>query len=222
MQTPEFLKDVKTKGLTAEELKKKLADAIIKMGELLDKGVEFSKALKEAVGEIVKLRGEENRETIEKGFEDYYRGLKGEVPLEKLTESEFGEGEQGKENKKEFDKLTSTIPNTGEVTKYLSGETIKKYEGEEARNEQEVFVQQLREALVRGVDIVNKGREIFGEDYVQKLLDYVETENLPPANKALIYVSLENEVAKQKIENPSKAQQLEKLQDLVRAKSQAF
>ena len=222
MKTPEFLKDAKKSGMSAEDLQKKLAEAVIQMGKLLDKGVEFSKALKEAVGELVKLRGEENREAIEKGFEDYYRGLKGEVPLEKLTESEFGEGEQGKENKKEFDKLTSTIPNTGEVTKYLSGETIKKYEGEEARNEQEVFVQQLREALVRGVDIVNKGREIFGEDYVQKLLDYVETENLPPANKALIYVSLENEVAKQKIENPSKAQQLEKLQDLVRAKSQAF
>ena len=138
------------------------------------------------------------------------------------TKVDFGEGEEGKDNKKEFDKLTSTIPNSGEVTKYLSGETIEKYEGEKPRNEQEVIAQQLRPALERGVDIIEKAKELFGEEYVEKLLQYVETENLPPANKALIYVSLENEVAKQKLENPSEAAKISKMQDLVRAKSQAF
>jgi hypothetical protein len=152
---------------------------------------------------------------------------KTEVPTTIVSKSEktkvdFGEGEEGKDNKKEFDKLTSTIPNSGEVTKYLSGETIEKYEGEKPRNEQEVIAQQLRPALERGVDIIEKAKELFGEEYVEKLLQYVETENLPPANKALIYVSLENEVAKQKLENPSEAAKISKMQDLVRAKSQAF
>lgn len=77
MQTPEFLKDVKTKGLTAEELKKKLANAVIKMGVLLDKGIEYSKAFKEAVSELVSIGGEANRENVEKGFDEYYKGLSG-------------------------------------------------------------------------------------------------------------------------------------------------
>jgi len=153
--------------------------------------------------------------------------LKTEVPTTIISKSQktkvnFGEGQEGKDNKKEFDKLTSTMPNSGEVTKYLSGETIEKYEGEKPRNEQEVVAQQLRPALERGVDIIEKAKELFGDKYIESLLQYVETENLPPANKALIYVSLENEVAKQKLENPDEAAKIEKMQDLVRAKSQAF
>jgi len=144
------------------------------------------------------------------------------VSKSQKTKVNFGEGQEGKDNKKEFDKLTSTMPNSGEVTKYLSGETIEKYEGEKPRNEQEVVAQQLRPALERGVDIIEKAKELFGDKYVESLLQYVETENLPPANKALIYVSLENEVAKQKLENPDEAAKIEKMQDLVRTKSQAF
>ena len=134
----------------------------------------------------------------------------------------FGEGEEGKNNKKEFDKLTSTIPNTGEMTKYLSGETIEKYEGEVPRNEQDVYAQQLMPALKRGIDIIEKAKELFGDKYIENTLDYLETENLSPANKALIYISLENELAKQKIENPDNIAKIEKMQDLVRTKSQAF
>ena len=134
----------------------------------------------------------------------------------------FGEGEEGKNNKKDFDKLTSTIPNSGDMTKYLSGETIEKYEGEVPRNEQDVYAQQLMPALQRGIDIIEKAKELFGDKYIEKTLDYVETENLSPANKALIYISLENELAKQKIENPDNIAKIEKMQDLVRTKSQAF
>ena len=143
-----------------------------------------------------------------------------EVP--EVKKVEFGQGEQGRQNKKDFDKLTSTIPNSGALTKYLSGETIERVEGETPRNEQEVIAMQLNPALERGVGIINKAKELFGDDYVSKLLDYVETENLPPANKALIYVSLENDLARQKIDNPNDAARIEKMQDLVRAKSQAY
>lgn len=72
-------KDVTKKGVGAEELKQMLADAVVNMGRLLDKGVEFSEALKEAVKDLVNVKGEDNRESIEKGFEQYY---KAQVPLE--------------------------------------------------------------------------------------------------------------------------------------------
>jgi hypothetical protein len=72
-------KDVTTKGVDAESMKKALADAVVNMGKLLDRGVEFSEALKEAVKDLVNVKGEDNRESIEKGFEQYY---KAQVPLE--------------------------------------------------------------------------------------------------------------------------------------------
>ena len=52
---------------------------IVSMGKLLDSGVEFSEALKQSVKELVGIKGEQNRESIEKGFEEYY---KSQVPLE--------------------------------------------------------------------------------------------------------------------------------------------
>lgn len=208
--------------------------------KVLDKNIELTlketnafrspsiKELENLYKELTKLKGTSEAPTTvtSKSQLPQQKGV-GEAKTTMVSKSQkakvdFGVGEEGKDNKKEFDKLTSTIPNSGEVTKYLSGETIEKYEGEKPRNEQEVLAQQLKPALERGVDIIEKAKELFGEKYIETLLQYVETENLPPANKALIYVSLENEVAKQKIENPSEAAKISKMQDLVRAKSQAF
>jgi len=82
LKTPDFLKDVKKSGMSAEDLQKKLADAVVKMGKLLDKGVDFYEALKESVSELVSIRGEENREIVEKGFEQFYKQLSGEKTTE--------------------------------------------------------------------------------------------------------------------------------------------
>jgi hypothetical protein len=69
-------KDVKKSGVGVDELKKSLADATIKMGKLLDKGVEFADAVKEAVKDMVDLLGEDKRGIIEKGFaDDYKKGI---------------------------------------------------------------------------------------------------------------------------------------------------
>jgi len=43
------------------------------MGQLLDKGVEFADAVKEAVNDIVELLGESNRQRIEEGFAKEYK-----------------------------------------------------------------------------------------------------------------------------------------------------
>lgn len=132
------------------------------------------------------------------------------------------EGEDSSNNKRNFDKLTNDIPNSGNVKKYLSGDTIRKYEKDEPRNNQEIIVQELKPALEHGVKIVEKAKELFGDKYVEKTLEYLDSEKLDPANKALIYVSLENKLAKEKLNNPDRINQLNKLQDLIRTKSQAF
>lgn len=59
-------------GLDTGKIQKAIADATIKMGQLLDKGVEFGEAVKEAVNDLVDLLGEGMRGKIEEGFgKDY-------------------------------------------------------------------------------------------------------------------------------------------------------
>ncbi len=76
-ETPSWLKindpSIKKQGIGEAEVKKLLADATINMGKLLDKGIEYSKAVKEAVEDIVKHFGEDRRDEIEKGFAQHFK-----------------------------------------------------------------------------------------------------------------------------------------------------
>jgi hypothetical protein len=140
----------------------------------------------------------------------------------KNTVDIFGEGEDATNNKKELDTMMVNIPNGGEVGKYLSGDTILKNEKDtELRNSQDMIKQELDQALIHGVEIIEKTKEMFGDDYVTKTLDYIENGSFNPANKALAYISLENEMAKRLLTEPNNLG-LKKLQDLVRAKRQAY
>jgi len=124
--------------------------------------------------------------------------------------------------KKDFDKMTANIPSSGEVKNYLSGETILENQpNTELRNPQGYIELKLNEALKHGVETVEKAKEIFGKDYVEKTLEYIDQNNIPIENKALLYVSLENEMAKRILAEPDNAG-LKKIEDLVRIKSQAF
>lgn len=76
---------IKKQGLGAEEIKKLLADATIKVGQLLDKGVEFAEAVKEAIKDLVDVFGEDKRVEIEKGFIQHYKDLS------KLSDAELKE-----------------------------------------------------------------------------------------------------------------------------------
>lgn len=135
----------------------------------------------------------------------------------------------GDENsgKKDLKEMALNIPNSGEIKKYLSGDTIKKYEKDaggnsvELRNNQEIIALELEAALKHGLDTIEKAKEIFGDEYIEKTIDYIGKENLQPENKALLYVSLENEVAKRVMLEPDNLG-LKKLQDLVRTESQAY
>lgn len=78
-ELPDWLKtddpNIKSQGTSYEDVKKLLADATINMGKLLDKGIEFKDAVKEAIDDLVKLMGENKRGEIEKGFTEHYNNL---------------------------------------------------------------------------------------------------------------------------------------------------
>jgi hypothetical protein len=132
------------------------------------------------------------------------------------------EGETEGESEKELDYLANNVPDTGKVAEYLSKGTIEKYTGETPINEQLRGVQELRIALEHGEKIIEKAKEVFGEDYVEKALDYIENSTASVSNKALMYVSLENALGKEKLANPDRAGEITKQQALVYTQSQAF
>jgi len=113
------------------------------------------------------------------------------------------------------------IPESGRVGKYLSGETIEKVEGETPRNAQEIDIMPLVEAGIHGKETVAMAKEVYGDKYIEKTLEFLDTANLKAHEKALLYVSLENEMFDLVNSEPNNVG-LKKLQDLVRAKSQQF
>lgn len=136
-------------------------------------------------------------------------------------------GEGGKEGGSPFkedklDKLANNIEDTGKVAEYMSGDTIKKYTNEAPENDQTRGVQELEIALNHGEKIIEEAKKVYGDDYVEKTLDYIERSKAGVSNKALMYVSLENALGREKITNPENAAEIAKLQKLVYEKSQAF
>jgi hypothetical protein len=113
------------------------------------------------------------------------------------------------------------LPQSGIVGKYLSGETIEKVEGEAPRNAQDTEVMSLIDAGMHGKETVAMAKEVFGDKYIEKTLEFLDTANLKPHEKAVLYVSLENEMFDRVNAEPDSVG-LKKLQDLVRAKSQQF
>ena len=59
-------------GLSAEEFKNLIAKSVIEVGKLMDKGIEFAAAVKEAVKDLVNLLGEDKRSKIEETVRDYF------------------------------------------------------------------------------------------------------------------------------------------------------
>jgi len=105
-------------GFDGTELKKLLADATVKMGKLLDTGVEFAEAVKQAVKDIVDKLGESNRERIEEGFAEEYRAKLNDVSGIKkaLVSEEIIKGvDLEKIGDKEMMVLGRKILDTGEV-----------------------------------------------------------------------------------------------------------
>lgn len=121
-----------------------------------------------------------------------------------------------------FLQSASTVPNSGEVGEYLSGKTIDKYTGEQAENDQTIQRVKLLDALRHGVNTIEMAKMEFGDQFVEKTLDFLENNNISIEAKALTYISLENELNKEKIEKPEEKSKIQKQLNLVREKRQAF
>jgi len=167
------------------------------------------------VGEVGKLPTDEPKNT------ENQPPTEGEPPIEppKPPKTEEGEGMD------DLDKLANNIPDSGEVAKYMSKDTIEKYTGESPQNDQTRGVQELGIALEHGEKIIQKAQELFGKDYVDKTLEYIENSKAGISNKALMYVSLENALGREKLgflEDANKVRELTKQQALVYEQSQKF
>lgn len=138
-------------------------------------------------------------------------------------EEAIKESEKTVTPKGDFEKTAHKSIESEEVGVYLSGKTINKYTGEDAQNNQEIQKVKLKAALEHGVDIVEKAKNEYGDEFVEKTLDYLgNNSTISTENKALIYISLENELDKQRLSEPENELSIQKKLDLVREKSQAF
>lgn len=163
----------------------------------------------------------------QKVFDDAFNGhfekeYAGEEKTKPKQEAPKAEPKSLKEDAGSFESLAHAIPDNGELKDYLSGETISKYEGEDARNDQSYEAKGLMLSAEHGQKVIESAKAKFGEDYVAGILSHLEGAGSTVDAKALIYVSLENDLAKRKLSEPENELSIAKLQDLVRAKSQAY
>lgn len=146
---------------------------------------------------------------------------KNDVSSEKEGTGE-NSGAKEKINNKDLESFRDKIkdiPESGVIAKYLSGDTIERVEGEIPRNNQEIDTMKLSAAGNHGKETVAQAKELFGEQYVEKSLEFLDGNSLKAHEKAILYVSLENEMYNRRILDPENLG-LQKLQDLVRKKSQ--
>ena len=124
---------------------------------------------------------------------------------------------------KDLDILANNVPDSGKVDEYMSKGTIEKYTGETPTNDQTRGVQELEIALNHGEKIIEKSKEVFGSDYVEKTLEYIDNSTSSVSNKALMYVSLENALGREKqLATDERKIDLTKQQALVYEQSQKF
>ena len=90
LELPDWLtisdKNVSKSGLGQEELKSALKTAVIEVGKLLDKGVDFKEAIKREAKNLADLLGQKSEEGVDritKGLEDYYN-KNVESPIDKI------------------------------------------------------------------------------------------------------------------------------------------
>jgi len=189
--------DLNKQGISQDDLIDLVANAV---KALVSKGIDINDAIRQVISSI--------KERFNVDVD------------EKLVKEKLGvEKEISKDELSDFRDLIRDIPQKDEVKNYLSGETIERVHGE-TRNDQSYNVVSLADLALHGKLVMDKAKELFGDQYVEKTLEFLESANLEADEKAIQYVALENEMDKRVSENPNDLGE-RKLQDLVRKKSQA-
>lgn len=189
--------------------------------DVMDEGFESLDDIKEAITNSLGIDSPAFRKMIEDAYEKVNPQIESgnnKPPIEPPVKNTFTPNDEEGNNLKQ---MALDIPNDGVLREFASKGTIEKYHGETPENEQTVVVQELRPALQHGENIIERAKEIYGDNYVDETLRFLDSTDLPTQSKALMYISLENDLARQKKNNPNSLD-IQKKQDLVRSKSQAF
>ena len=122
-----------------------------------------------------------------------------------------------------LDRLVTNIVGADEIQYYLSGDTTRKYTGEDPTNPQEYITTNMQKAFDEGENIINQAKQIYGpRDYVPRLLAYLRTTKKSQAAKSLLFVSLANDLHVQKVNDSSRYEEITKLQYAVNTARQEF
>ena len=121
----------------------------------------------------------------------------------------------------DFYKKVAEMPNKDSVLgEYQSGGTIKKVTESEPTNDQTYEGVDFKTQIEHGQNVLENAKEVFGNEYVEKTLDFLQDSNLDGFSKAVVYSALERNLDAMVKENPTDASILA-LQKLVYADSQA-
>jgi len=164
-------------------------------------------------------------EAISKTIEHLKKTIDFDVNIDEIKERINPKKEAEKEttsdsDMEDFRDSWNLDPSSDEINQYDSGRTIAR-EHSETRNNQDYEVQKDFARVQIGIRAIEHAKRLFGAEYVEKTLSFIEQANLSPEKKAVAYVLLENEMDARVKEFPKNVG-VQKLQDLVRAKSQEF
>ena len=142
-------------------------------------------------------------------------------------EEEFNEEVKNMTNEqyekfKEFKELANTVPETKMIEEYATKGSIEFHQKETPEGPQEYFKMTFMKSLAHSVEAINKARELWGDNFVKKTLDYINTNHVPIQNKTLLYIGLENALRLEKINFPERAELITKQQNLVWEQSQRY
>lgn len=119
----------------------------------------------------------------------------------------------------DFKDLVEKTPSSGVFKDYLSGKTIEETFGK-ATNDQSYEATVLLDASQHGDIVLQHAKELFGENYVPKTLEFLKDAKMDNFEKAVVYASMEN-LMDTKVKESPENKSLKSLQELVYKDSQA-
>jgi hypothetical protein len=131
-------------------------------------------------------------------------------------------GDKQADAREQLDSMLTEVPGGDEVKKYLSGETIERAYGNAPENNQDYEMIKLQDALDHGRNIIETAKRAFGVYYAEPMLDFISKSSSTPSIKSLMYVSLENSLAQDRMDQPGRDAEIAKMQSIVYEQSQAF
>lgn len=171
----------------------------------LDGGTKVADAIQAGLETIKKTDWYKNL-SDKKDFDDKYNAhMNAEYETESETKTE-PKAEPKKENN--F---------TAKLKESIEGETLANSMNNLNREawtsptaeEQAYFEADMREAFKHGIDIVETAKKEFGDEYVEKMLDYIANNKINYDSESLAIISLENDLEYRITQEPDNAPKLE-------------